>query len=182
MPVKHCSNRSCSRALRAASFGIFLLAADTAHAAASNTFLSLAGVPGSSADARHQNESEVLTFTQVIGANKCPELVIHKVLDAATPVLAHLGVRGRMIPKGKLEIVRPDTGAPVLRAEMLDIGVGTTELVQSANGSVTEKVPLYPRMVTLTFHAQGRDGRPLQPIAAQLGADCRRAGFGGASQ
>lgn len=126
------------------------LAADSALAT-TKTYLFLSGVPGDSTDAGHPNQIEVVNYTHVVGAKDGEKLIVYKLLDRSTPQLATLAATSRVIDSGRLEIVRTDQPVAVFRADLTHITVGRTELVKSSDGSLMEKISLFPKHVVVAF-------------------------------
>jgi type VI protein secretion system component Hcp len=168
MLAKNILHKSGLNGLVAGLVGILLLVTHDAFAA-SSTYLFLPGIPGGSVDARHPNEIDVLNYTHVLGTKNCAKLVVFKALDIASPLLATYAVTNQTISGGRIEIVKSDVRpVTIFRADLTNITVGTTELVEGSDGSITEKVSLFPKTLTLTHIPQNSDGSSGAPITGQV--------------
>jgi type VI protein secretion system component Hcp len=128
--------------------------------AAFQGFMKIPGLPGESQTDGHQDEIDVVSYTQTAGTNACFKVIVIKNLDLASPGLAVLAVSNQVV--SPVTIVLEKTGEnPIdaFRAVLENVVVGTVELVEVDGSPIpTERVTLRPRRATLTYKAQTATG------------------------
>jgi type VI protein secretion system component Hcp len=126
-------------------------------------FLKIPGLPGESADRIHQDEIELISYTQTVTPAKgCFKGVAIKSLDKASPGLALLAVTNQVIPQATVTLAKSGQ-APfdALVVVLKNVIITTVELVEVDGTPIpTERVVLLPRRATLTYRAQNLDGSP----------------------
>ena len=143
-----------------ASFGPSPAAADV------QGFMKFPGLPGESQVRGHEDEIELISYTQAAGTNACFKAIVVKGLDKASPGLALLAVTNQVVTPIVVTLVK--SGAPPIdafTATLENVVVGTVELTEVDGGPLpTERVTLRPRRATLSYRTQNSDGTPGPPV------------------
>ncbi|HEX9821093.1 MAG TPA: type VI secretion system tube protein Hcp [Methylomirabilota bacterium] len=123
------------------------------------------GLPGESTDDKHQNEIDLISYTQTAGGKGCFSAVAVKSLDRASPGLAVLAVARQVVSPVTVTLVKAaETPLEVFVAVLEKVSIGTVELVEVDGDPLpVERVTLLPRRATLTYRQQNIDGSLGEP-------------------
>jgi type VI protein secretion system component Hcp len=143
-----------------ASFGISPAAADV------QGFMRVQGLTGESQVRGHEDEIELLSYTQIAGTNACFKAIVVKGLDKASPGLALLAVTNQLVTPITVTLTKSgENPFDAFTALLENVVVGNVELTEIDGGPIpTERVTLRPRRATLTYRLQLPDGRPGVPV------------------
>jgi type VI secretion system secreted protein Hcp len=143
---------------------------------ATDMFLELTDIPGESADVKHKDQIEILSWatsyeqpaSQAKTATgpsvercKAEPITISKIMDKATPLLLKRIWSGKLIPAGKITAYRADDeGNPVkyLEINMLHILVSTYSLSGAEGDIPQEEVGLSVGEVEIKYDQQKKEG------------------------
>ncbi|HEU5196291.1 MAG TPA: type VI secretion system tube protein Hcp [Methylomirabilota bacterium] len=132
-------------------------------------FMKIPGLPGESQVIGHENEIELMSYTQSAAAKGCFSAVAVKNLDKASPGLALLAVGKRLVPTVTVTLTRTagDVPVDVFTALLENVSVVSVELSEFDGGPTPfERVTLQPRRATLSYRQQNPDGSPGAPVIA----------------
>lgn len=170
--------------LLAAALGL-LGAAGVSHAAV-DMFLRLDGINGESADDRHKNEIDVLSWSGGLagvirgggrrGQDLCvQDVAVTKLVDAATPLLYARAATGTPIATARLTIRAAGAVArDILVLEMSQVLVSSVSTSGSAGADrPAESITLNFASAKLSYTPQKPDGTPDATIVATYPGGCR---------
>ncbi len=145
--------------MRRATIGVMMVLAVARGASAqtTDTFLFIPGVPGDSAEAKHQRWIEVVSLSQSLvpiserrrQGLSC-DITVVKALDSAGPVLWGAAIDGQVFPEMRVEVQAAGPGTPLLYSLRLEgVRVNSVQtLVDDVNAPV-ERLSLVPQSATL---------------------------------
>ncbi len=81
-----------------------IVQSDPAQAALYDGFLKIDGIPGESADDKHKNEIDIVSYSETFDTKECSVIKITKRLDSASPRLASLATTGSIVPNMTLTL------------------------------------------------------------------------------
>lgn len=149
-------------------------AAAPVPAAAADVFLKLGDILGESQEAKHENEIEILSYTQTFsnsakiakgvttgpGKVVCGAVTLVKNIDRSSSEFVRLVVTGAHVPEGVLTFRKP--GAPPLeyyRVTMNDVIVTAVDQVDNADpAAIIEKVTLLADQFVFEYTRQAPGG------------------------
>jgi type VI secretion system secreted protein Hcp len=156
------------------------------QASASDLFLKLNGIEGSSTDERHAKEIELESYSQSVqsgatfgfGANaagkaSCGDIVVSKKIDLSSPALIMKVLTGTRVPDGKVTFRRAGKEMQeYYTVQLTDIIVTSVEQADAAvaGSTVREIVKLKARQFRFSYRDQKPDGS-LGPVQT-FGFDC----------
>ena len=150
------------------------------------SFLSVTGIPGESADAKHNGQIDVVSFSwgaNQMGGNSTgggggagratfQELHVVSRLSKASPLLLDRMARGVHIQQADLSFVRSGKSQiEFLRLDLDDVLVGSHQMIQQADGSVLEEFTLVFDRAQATYRPQRADGSAGAPVMFATGQD-----------
>ncbi len=143
-------------------------------ATASDMFLKLNGIDGSSTDDKHPREIEIETFSQSVqsgatfgfgatGAGKasCGDIVVSKKIDLSSPALIMRVLTGVHVPDGTITFRRPGAERQEYYiVQLTDIIVNSVEQADAAvpGSTVKEVIKLKARQFRFNYREQKPDG------------------------
>jgi type VI secretion system secreted protein Hcp len=159
---------------------LLLCAVSVTHAA--DIFLFLEGIPGESAENRHKDWIEILSFTKAMSRSETrptfSELWLQKDQDKSSPLLALRAANGARIPRAVLELVQPsDQRLRFYQVVLSNSTVRTWQIGGSAGQDTpSEAVGLDYEWISWTYTEFDATGRPRGDISAYW--DLVRSGGG----
>ena len=173
---------SMKRPLLAAATS-FALALAATSAAAFDLFLRVDGINGESADLRHRNEIDVLSWNWGVVPRDAsrptrggcvPDITLTKFVDRSTPPLFMAAALGTTIGKATLTVRKP--GLQALEFFTIDLGqvqVSSMEQgVADGQSGFVDRVTLRASSIVVSYRPQQADGSLGTPITASLSAGC----------
>ena len=154
-------------------FGLVItLVVATAGTAAATTFMEIQGLPGESTDQDHRNWIALTGYTQSVGLKPCLKAIVMKNLDRASPGLATFAAANTKIPLVTIQMEKEVNGRGILffEARLEQVVIDEVAIIDDFQGgsSVTEKVVLLPKRVTISYFPESASGLP-QPVIGTLG-------------
>ncbi len=135
-------------------------------------FLSLAGVTGDSADARHANQIDVTGWRWDVGGAACgvsgttlANLTLTKNVDSASAPLFGAAAQSGTLATGTLAVTKVGTTTDFLTIAMTGIKVTRVQPTTGTAG-LAETVTVVPTKATVTFRKQKPDGTYDVPITS----------------
>lgn len=153
--------------------------------AAVDMFLKVDGIKGESADIRHRDEIDVLSWSWGVAAREearagkrgcVRDISLTKLVDKATPPLVGAAALGTLIPRAVLT-VRKLTAAPsgleFLVVEMNQVLVTSVQqAASSGSDQVFEQFTLKAETILVTYRPQNADGTGGTPVTASVSGGC----------
>jgi type VI secretion system Hcp family effector len=158
------------RLVAACVFSCVAVIASPAFAAA-NTFMSIAGLPGESAQKGHEGDIELTSYSQTIGTKNCSRVVVQKYIDRASPGLVSRAAGNVVIPQVIIKMDKAsDSALPqeFFRVTLDQVLIERMELVGSEAGSLTERSVMSPRSITISYRPQDNKGAFGAPIVTTI--------------
>lgn len=173
---------SAARGL-AAGAALLCLALSGAAGASFDMFLKVDGIKGESADSRHRDEIDVLSWSWGVAAREearagkrgCVQgLTFTKQVDRATPPLVQAAALGTQIPRATLAMRKAGEGqADFYVVELTQVLVSS--LQQAASGAqdrLVEEVALQAGSIAVSYRRQNPDGSLSAPVTASVSGGC----------
>lgn len=150
-------------------------------AVADDVFLTIAGLPGESADSKHKDAIDVLSFSQSVDGKQCPVIRVAKRVDKASPGLAEAASSQRAFASATLVVRRTGdkSGQEYYKMTMSSVQVLASNQVVSDQGSPYEEATISPRSVTISYSPQNADGSLGKAVTSTID-NCIAAGSPGA--
>ena len=151
---------------------VALLAGAGAASAATDTFMLVPGIPGSSVTVGHENWIDVISLQQSfpgqLRKGTACDVTVVKGLDIAGPKLYLAAVTGQIFPEIKIEVVKVGA-APLTFYQLKLTNAIISSITTSGNStSIVESVVISPQSAMLSFFPQNPDGAPGSPITATI--------------
>lgn len=149
-----------------------LVAITSPAQAAVRTYMAVAGLPGESLAVGHANEIELKSYSQTIGTRNCSRVIAVKSIDSTSPGLVSRAAGNVVIPQViiKMDKVNIDATSEFFRVTLDQVLIERMELVGDDAGalSLTERVVLAPRSITLSYRPQLSNGSLGTPIVSTV--------------
>lgn len=173
--------------LTVASAATLALAVPALGQAAADIFLRLEGIPGESADAKHKDEIEILSYSmgasqtspsagsRLAASRPCvKDISFAKTLDKSSPLLFASAVSGMHIPQATLTLRKAGgTQAEYLVMQFNDVLISSYQSGGSQGDSVpTDSFSLNFSKVTFSYSPQKADGSLGSPVTAVISGGC----------
>lgn len=161
------SPRSIARRLGFAALLSGLGAAPAAHADLL-AWMQIDGIPGESLLRGHENEIDLLSYSQNFGTRACSRVVVVKSLDSASPALISRAAGNVLVPRVVITLRKPGEGQQDFYKATLDtVLIDRIDLVDQGT-SLSESVILRPRSIRLEYRPQRPDGSLAAPIVTDV--------------